>query len=106
MYPEHEKLQNVKVQSHACGEFLDWLRDEKKLVLSSYHQHDENCGRISRTLGGQEFGDECGLAKDEIVADYTPIPDLLAEYFEIDQRKVEEEKRQMLRELRHSHGKE
>ncbi len=28
-YPEHEKLQLVKEKTQACGEFLDWLIEEK-----------------------------------------------------------------------------
>jgi len=77
-YPEHEKMQAVVEQSQSIGEFLDWLLNEKSIVLSQYLNPD------SERL--------------------TPInpntQDLLAEYFDIDLDKIEKEKRQMLKAMR------
>lgn len=73
MYPEHEKLKRIKVKSQAIGEFLDWLDQEKNLEL--YDRVRECPANI-------------------------PIQDLLAEYFDIDRGRLEEEKLAMLEELR------
>lgn len=85
-YSEHEKLKKIQAQSQACGEFLDWLQDEKELVL------------CRRPEGVREEEDEDQLEE------YLPAPVskvlLLAEFFSIDQKKIDEEKEQMLEEQR------
>lgn len=73
-YPEHEKLNAVKDQSQAIGDFLDWLNSEKGIVLANYGNSDV-----------------AWLAPDG-----TAKERLLAEYFEIDLDKLEAEKRAML----------
>ena len=40
-YPEHEKLQAVNEKSQAIGEFLDWLRDEKRVQLVTWEEWEE-----------------------------------------------------------------
>lgn len=64
-YPEHDKLRKISDRSQACGEFLDWLEEEKGWELPSHSK-----------------------------------PALLAEFFEIDQERLEDEKQAMLNELR------
>lgn len=76
-YPEHEKLQAVKDESQAAGAFLWWLRDEKGLFLCGMHD-DYN------------FPVRAGYEVEK----------WLAEYFEIDLEKIEEEKRAMIDRLR------
>jgi len=75
-YPEHDKLRAVSNKSQSIGEFLDWARNEH----------------------GWE------LCRMEPYGDYTPIyksiNDILAEYFEIDRTKLDDEKRAMLEELK------
>ena len=71
--PEHDKLREVKAQSQACGEFLEWLSDTKKLVLCF-------------------FDDE----SDQYQPAHPGLTRLLAEFFSIDQDKLESEKRAML----------
>lgn len=73
-YPEHEKLQAVKEQSQICGEFLEWLH-QKHFVIAVY-------------------------AGNELVPSYQRTTTLLAEFFEIDEDKLEDEKMQMLEEFR------
>jgi hypothetical protein len=75
-YPEHEKLAKVKDRSQACGEFLEWLTSEGGFVL-------------------------CKYVKDRVfpVPASVSIADLLARFFKIDQKKIEDEKRAMLAEL-------
>jgi hypothetical protein len=76
-YPEHDKLHAVKDQSQAIGSFLDWLQNERKpRTVLAIHEWDEWVPTNER------------------------IEALLAEYFEIDLKKLEEEKRAMLDELR------
>lgn len=71
--PEHDKLGKVKEQSQSCGEFLEWLSGTKKLVLCF-------------------FDDE----SDQYQPAHPGISRLLAEFFSIDQDKLEAEKRAML----------
>ncbi len=70
-YPEHDKLRHVKDESQAIGEFLDF----GGYVLGEYID-----GRLQPVHGS--------------------ISRILAEYFEIDEKKIEQEKRQMLDKLR------
>lgn len=73
-YPQHEKLNTVKDQSQAIGDFLEWLHSEKGIILASYGNSNMNWLAPN------------GTAKDR----------LLAEYFEIDIDELESEKRAML----------
>ena len=75
-YPEHDKLRAVKDRSQACGEFLEFL-GEKGLILAEYPEDGERL----------------------VPAQYR-APALLAEFFDIDEDKLEEEKRKMLDTLR------
>ena len=79
-YPECEKQRKIVKESQAIGEFLDWLQSERKIHLCTDCKDD--------------WGD------DRLTHAGVPIYKLLAEYFDIDLNKVDEEKRQMLDELR------
>lgn len=73
-YPEHEKLAAIREQSQAIGEFLDlgrWTLCE----LREWDDHSPTMEPVN-------------------------IQDALAEYFGIDQQKIEAEKREMLEALR------
>ena len=80
-WPEHTKLQAISDKSQVCGEFLDWL---------------------------QEQGYHLGRYNEEGTRLYTHtvpmVTKLLAEFFEIDQAKIEDEKRAMLDEIRAAHA--
>jgi hypothetical protein len=77
-FPEHEKVREVRDKSQAIGNFLDWLLQEK----------------------GIRF---CEPRESEVTP-YLPIhfniEELLAEFFEIDLGRLEEEKQEMLKMLR------
>jgi hypothetical protein len=79
-YPEHEKMQKVRAESQAQGEFLEWL-EEQQIRLCKY------------------VADEPGFR-----ASFQPVhcrkESLLAQYHGIDLKKIESEKQQMLDELR------
>jgi len=74
-YPEHEKLKIIKENSQQIGEFLDWLFGKATICL--WHERHECFYPAGKTIEGW-----------------------LAEYFGIDQTKIDEEKRQMLEEIR------
>lgn len=72
-YPEHMKLQKVGDHSQKIGEFVEWLGSEKRITLVIWDEADQM-----------------------FIPQYTGIQELLAEFFEIDLKKLEEEKRAML----------
>lgn len=74
-YPQHEKLKKVQDQSQMVGEFLEWL-SSKSWTICELNRTDDYCPIQLRT------------------------EELLAEYFGIDLKKLEREKRAMLDELR------
>src|SRR6266516_6765252 len=115
-YPEHEKLKAVKDASQAIGEFIEWLGE------NGYHicERQDTDGPVEKVINvprsdskrsdrlGESF---CRLL--EAVADnaciYWPttkrLPNaLLAEYFGINERKLDDEKRAMLDEFRVASG--
>jgi hypothetical protein len=78
--PECEKMSDVSKESNAIGDFLDWLENEKWFVLARWSTRD--------TL-------------------YAAQPDknkLLAEYYDIDLEKVEQERRDLLNWIRESNN--
>jgi hypothetical protein len=92
VYPEHDKLQAVKEASQSIGEFLTWLQDEQGVVLTKVHAHSDFC---------YEDGDRmCGVEKGALVPVLASVPSWLSRYFDIDEAKLEAEKRQMLDECR------
>lgn len=86
-YSEHEKLHEIKDQSQTISEFFDWL-GSKGLLICKYHK------QVGSTLGQGEF-QEAGYYPE------TPsIQILLTDFFDIDQKKLEEEKKDMLDDFR------
>ena len=74
--PECDKLSAVAEESQKIGEFLEWLHYTKELLI---------CDR-----------DDAGTYYRYIISP----EELLAEYFEIDLQKVEQEKQALLQWLR------
>ena len=72
-YPEHDKMMVVKDQSEIIGEFLDWAT-EKMIFLTR----------------GENDGSTWVVNTD----------DLLAEFFEVDLKKIADEKEAMLDKMR------
>lgn len=72
-YPELEKQRKVTDKSQAIGEFLDWAETEKGYSLSS---------RASAH----------GIINDS-------VEELLAEFFEIDLKVIEQERRALIAEI-------
>lgn len=110
-YPEHEKFQAVKEKSQAIGAFIQWL-DEKKHYLGIYTDIDETTCNTCNLLDSHDCPNDVILSElEEAIKKWGEHPDcyvaafiranyninkLLAEYFEIDLDKLEEEKRQIL----------
>lgn len=93
--PECEKMLAVQTLSNAIGNFMEWLQGERKLTL---------CREITRKEieesvdAGME--DEIDYKAGDLIPDHTGIEALLAEYFDIDLKKVEKEKQAILQHLR------
>lgn len=79
-YPELERMNAISKESQTCGEFLVWLREEKKFTL---------CQTVTSS----------NWAYHPVHVDMTK---LLAEFFRIDLNKVEEERRVILDSIRQS----
>ena len=74
-FPEHAKLHAIAHLSNAQGEFVDWLQNEKGIVLAKYE-------------GNKLYEDNTSLQK------------LLAEFHAIDLQKINAEKKEMLVQMR------
>src|SRR5690606_12048059 len=108
-------------QSQALGEFLDWLRYEKRVSLCRYqdiieteelyaakgaptHKVREGELRMKWAHEMKHSAPTGEFVERKIGEEYRPIlqdfTELLSEYFDVDLDKIETEKRQMLAELR------
>ena len=87
-YPEHDKLKTVAEKSQAAGEVLAWLFDEKQYFLA------EDAGQVLSAGFGTSY------TATRIRPICRAVKDLLAEFFEIDQKILEAEKRAMLAAMR------
>jgi hypothetical protein len=82
-----EKVEQIRERSQPVGEFLEWLTTERRIVLAQYHSHTESCSL------------DCVLDQ-MLMPCYIGIEKILAEYFQIDLEKVEQERRQLLEDVR------
>lgn len=93
-YPEHDKLALVKDETQAAGEFVDWLATKGIFLAKRY-----------MFTVGDEVTEDVGECRYESVAPVaTPLTSLLAEWADIDQNKIEAEKRAMLAAIRAQAG--
>lgn len=95
-YPEHEKLKAVKDDSHKIGEFLEWIDSQQLTICETYHDP----AHARRRLGRPSPGQPCELRDGEYFPTRHSIQTLLAKYFDIDLKKIEEEKQMMIERLR------
>lgn len=107
-YPEHDKLDAIKEQSQAIGEFLDF----SPYVLCRVVPEGDNGKPRWLDRSGEPTNDReaCKAVppsnpayeawNEHFRPVYVSIPTLLAEWFEIDQDELEREKRAMLDKLR------
>jgi hypothetical protein len=128
--PNLDKRSEVSKESQSIGEFLDWLREEKRITLCVYHEQSTedlwrcaHCGeewygrhtfgkevqahRIAIGYGYEYTHKKCNAEiqkADDTPSGYYPaqvsFEKLLAEYFEVDLDACEREMRALLDELR------
>lgn len=82
-YPEHEKVTQVKDEAQKLGEFLHWLGTQGIFLATPDPRADR-------------FGGHVLIAEDH--------EKVVARYFQVDLKKLEEEKRAMLAALRKENG--
>jgi hypothetical protein len=87
-YPEHQKLKAIQERSQAIGEFIEWLPQSKKKIHLAVYPEDDS-----------EVPEYCLLAA------HVDINELLAEFYGINLKKIETEKRAMLDEMREANKK-
>lgn len=81
-YPECDKLSSISAESEKIGEFIDWLSSQGIQLCTWVENHRKII------TGGDYFPTNMN------------ITELLAQYFDIDLQKIEQEKRAMLDKLR------
>lgn len=112
-YPEHAKLLPVTHLSSSIGEFLDWL-SAQGVQLMEWSVWDEETPCTGQmfgecTDGVNGYGRVCSKCKgtgkvtdhyEQWVHSRRQTTQLLADFFEIDLVKIEEEKRAMIESIR------
>lgn len=88
---ELEKMAKVQPVSQRIGEFLEWLEVKKDLHVCERWEEEADLERCIYLRGGFY------LAR-------ASIEDLLAEFFHIDLKKVEQEKGKILEDLQKKRG--
>jgi hypothetical protein len=90
--PELDKVKAVHEKAQAIGEFLDIFLSEKGgYSIGRPHKHGPQCGVIF-----EDDSPSCGYRTGEFEALNGAIEQRLAEFFGIDLKKVERERRQVL----------
>lgn len=109
-YPEHDKLRAVKDKSQTVGEFIEWLGENGFYICERVETQDPRPievpspdSRKAERLGDAFFRVMQSIADNQQL--YWPtskrLPNsLLAKFFDIDENRLESEKRTMLDELR------
>ena len=90
---ECNKMKAVSAISQEIGIFIEEFLRKKGIFLAKWHEHTDDC-----RMGYPTW--QCGIRVEQPISINYNIEELLAEHFKIDLRKVEEEKRKMLEELR------
>jgi hypothetical protein len=104
-YPEHEKQRPILQFSQKIGEFVEWLEQEKKIHFAQIHTHGPACAGwdADRNRYNPDGKNRCGFYDGELFMSHASITKLLAEFFEIDLKKLEIEKEAMLDTMREYH---
>ena len=103
MKTELEKLEDVSERSQAIGEFLEWMFGTKNYHIAKYltdeeYESEDNVYWVDGLYEKEQFKRH-EIGKEELMPIHIDIEKLLAEYFEIDLVKVEEERRETLKEI-------
>jgi hypothetical protein len=92
--PELDRMLDVRDKSQIIGEFIEWLT-EQSIQLCKPHEHSDECYEDSGHIS-------CDMIRGELWPVHIATEKLLAQYFEIDLAKCEEERRAILDSLRHT----
>ena len=106
-YPEHEKLHQIADESQTIGSFIDFGLPQMGLVIfeQPYRQCPcWSCGRERKNGKWHAKHDE--PTEGRWYPTRRSIQTILAEYFDIDQKKIDAEKKQMLSTLREANTRE
>jgi len=96
--PELDKLDAIKEKSQVIGEFLEEFLQSKGYTIGRPHQHGPTCrGWDAEENRYRPSGDErCSFQTGEFEAIGVNTQKLLAEFFGIDEEKMEIERRAIL----------
>jgi hypothetical protein len=86
--PQLDKMQHSAAYSKAIGEFFDWLHAEHHIVFSEEHQHGPEC------WDGNHMN--CVYRDGELAPLWTPLEKFLADYYQIDLKAAEAERKAIL----------
>ena len=105
MKTELEKLEAVSERSQVIGEFLEWLFETKNCHIARYFTNEEYESDVNVWFDKSLSDDETSIKRHivgegELIPLHINIEKLLAEFFEIDLVKVEEERREILKEIK------
>ena len=95
---EIEKLEVIQDKSQIIGEFLEWLQIEKKYIIC-----EKSSGKTIIPVDPQKKCTSDNIADVIYSVNWPVIFDIdkvLAEFFNIDLKKVEEEKKKILKKHR------
>lgn len=96
--PELNKLKDARDQTMVAGEFIEWLQGQENYQICT----PANDGLIEELEGeqGEQF---TSIVKDFLFSpSHKSIEDLLSEWKGIDQKKCEEERQALLKEIQSS----
>lgn len=104
MKTELEKLEAISDKSQAIGEFLEWLCGTKNYHIAKYlteeeYEREDNVYWVDGLYEKEQFKRH-EIGKEELMPIHINIEKLLAEFFEIDLDKVEEERKEILEEIK------
>ena len=89
--PELDKMKMIQSKYKVIGMFLEYLLGEKGHTICRYAlKQDEKT----------KNGDETGYKKDDLIPIFKSIEQMLAEYFGINLKKVEQERRRICRKMK------
>ena len=97
---ECNKAMKARPYSQKIGEFMDWLFENKQVVLAGYHHHTEDCiNKAMRDSPYHPFEQNehvCGFMSGQLEPLRFSMEKLLMEFFNIDSKKLEEEKLEII----------
>lgn len=110
-YPEHDKLSKVSDLSQAIGEFVDFGLPKMGMEIYQRITRPCECRYCERGAGRRAYWHSTDQLETMVkgvvqITDWQPthrtIQSILAEYFGIDQKKLDAEKEAMLTAIRNS----